>query len=177
MISKETMALLNSVIDVQLDVHARTYFKLLLLTGVRRKDLLNAKWSDLDVDSNQLEISGLTGKSFIPLSTEVMSLLAKVPRVNGSDYIIFTGKQNRDTAFNRVWQKLTSSIGLEITLHELRRWTANQLIQSGKSIEEVMSNLGHKPIDFKSIGRKGSVYKRFVIRLENHLEMIKANRY
>lgn len=70
---------------------------LLLLTGCRKRELLDAKWEELRVDQKMWRIpTSKTGKPrHVPLSPEAVAVLRALPRVDGCPYVVPNPKTGR----------------------------------------------------------------------------------
>lgn len=119
----------------------------LSLTGVRIRNVLDARWSDVDLE-RQLWVIPMTksGKSqTIPLSNELLQLLQQLPSKGQSDYLFpsaFTGKPFR--SIYESWDAARKKAGLShVRIHDLRHTFASLLINSGHSLYVVQKSLGH----------------------------------
>lgn len=70
---------------------------MLLLTGARKSEVLNAKWEDVDLERKRWQIPYTkSGKPrTVPLSESALEVLGSVPRAEGSEYVFpspVTGK-------------------------------------------------------------------------------------
>lgn len=123
---------------------------MLLLTGARRREVLSARWSDIDVAQRQWRIEfNKTGKTrYVPVSERLLSLLAKVPRMDNNDYLFPNPKTGKPfVAIFQSWDTARRKAGLEdVHLHDLRHSFASFLINRGHSLYEVQKLLGHTQI-------------------------------
>lgn len=123
---------------------------MLLLTGARKREVLDARWEDFDVDNRLWRIPFTkTGKPrTVPMSDGVMSVLDTVPRVGGSVYVFpnpETGKPY--VTIHNAWDTVRKRAGLqEVRMHDLRHSFASILINSGRSLYEVQHLLGHTQV-------------------------------
>jgi len=123
---------------------------MLLLTGARKREVLDARWEDFDVDNRLWRIPFTkTGKPrTVPMSDGVMSVLDTVPRVAGSVYVFpnpETGKPY--VTIHNAWDTVRKRAGLqEVRMHDLRHSFASILINSGRSLYEVQHLLGHTQV-------------------------------
>ena len=123
---------------------------MLLLTGARKREVLNARWEDFDIDNRLWRIPFTkTGKPrTVPMSDGVMSILDTVPRIAGSAYVFpnpETGKPY--VAIHNAWDTVRKRAGLhDVRLHDLRHSFASILINSGRSLYEVQHLLGHTQV-------------------------------
>ena len=70
---------------------------LLLLSGARKRELLEAKWEHFDLERRSWRIpTSKTGKArHVPLSAAMLSVLSQVPRWNGCSYVVANPKTKR----------------------------------------------------------------------------------
>ena len=105
-------------------VHTVAAIRLLLLTGCRKGEILNLRWSDVDLEANELRVPDTkTGPLTISLSPEAAGPLAAVPRVDGNPFEIpgrIRGKAMRN--LNDPWEIVCERAGLEdLRIHDARR--------------------------------------------------------
>lgn len=121
---------------------------LLLLMGVRSKELLNAKWTDIDWIGRTLFI-GLTknGEPLLaPISDAALERLKMIPRLAGNPYIICGKKPGRPLqGLGRPLARVLQHAGLEnIHVHDLRRTVGSWLVQNGYTLHLVGDVLNHR---------------------------------
>lgn len=135
-------------LEEEYNEYAKHGLWLLLLMGVRSKELLNAKWTDIDWVGRTLFI-GLTknGEPLLaPISDAAFERLKMIPRLVGNPYIICGKKPGRPlhglrTPLKRVLQRA----GLEnIHVHDLRRTVGSWLAQSNYSLHLIGDVLNHR---------------------------------
>lgn len=128
--------------------YARHGLWLLLLTGLRSKELRHAKWEEIDWDMGTLSI-GLTknGEPLLaPLSDAAIDRLKTIPRTAGNPYIICGQKFGRPlSGLGAALRRVLKRAGLEnIRIHDLRRTVGSWLAQSGASLHLIGDVLNHK---------------------------------
>jgi integrase len=119
----------------------------LLVTGARKREVLDARWEDFDFDSRLWKIPVTkSGKPrYVPISDGLIAILNSVPRLAGSRYVF----ANPDTGKPYVtifyaWNTARQRAGLpDVRIHDLRHSFASILINSGRSLYEVQHLLGH----------------------------------
>ena len=126
---------------------AAAAFELLLYTGVRRQEALDAKWEHIDLQKRTWFIPrSKSGKlRHVILNSMAVDLLNKQPRIPGNPYLFpgkVTGQQlnNPQKAFARVLKKAGIS---NFRIHDLRHTHASIAINNGASLYEVQHLLGH----------------------------------
>jgi len=127
-----------------------TPFVLLAInTGLRRGELFNLKWGDVDSNSKNLVIHGFNAKSkktrTVPLNTEALDLLKKWSKQSISKEFVFPGLYgDRITDIKKPWKNLLDSAGIEnFRFHDLRHHFASRLVSAGVALNTVRELLGH----------------------------------
>ena len=123
---------------------------MLLLTGARKREVLDARWEDFDVDNRlwRIPFTKSGRPRTVPMSDGVMSVLDTVPRIAGSPYVF----PNPDTkkpfvTIHYTWDTARKRAGLrDVRMHDLRHSFASILINSGRSLYEVQHLLGHTQV-------------------------------
>lgn len=119
----------------------------LSLTGVRKRNALDAKWQEIDWENQSWLIpTTKSGRSqTVYLSDEVMQLLRSIPKDPECPYIFpnpHTGKPYQSIYSS--WNKARQAALLpHVRLHDLRHTFASLLINSGHSLYVVQKALGH----------------------------------
>ncbi|GDX83845.1 integrase [Deltaproteobacteria bacterium] len=109
--------------DALADLHVRAAFLLLLDTGARKSEALNARWEDIDLDGGLWRIpSPKAGRpQVVPLGDATVAWLRDVERlgpwlVPGRD-----GTKAR-TDLRRAWDQVREAAAVrDVTIHDLRR--------------------------------------------------------
>jgi integrase len=122
-------------------------FKLLLYTGVRRQEALDARWEHVDLHKRVWFLpTSKSGKSrHVILNAMAVELLQRQPRLPDNPFV-FPGKiegkplNNPQKAFKRV---LKAAGIANFRMHDLRHTHASIAINNGASLYEVQHLLGH----------------------------------
>jgi integrase len=123
---------------------------MLILTGARKREVLDAKWSDFDLSRRAWRIPiTKSGKArHVPLSDGALTLLATMPRKSDCDWAFAnpeTGKPYVSIFY--AWNTARQSVGLsDVRMHDLRHSFASLLINSGRTLYEVQHILGHTQV-------------------------------
>jgi len=120
---------------------------LLLLTGARVSELLQAKWVNVDLERRRWFIpTSKTGKSrYVPLSQAAIDLLGRIPRPKGRIFLFENPKTRGPiTTIKHAWQTARAAAGLEdVHIHDLRHSAASFMINAGIDLYAVGKVLGH----------------------------------
>lgn len=127
------------------------YFRPIIITalntGLRRGNILNLKWSDIDFNFRTIEITKNKGNKHIklPMNETMYKLLSTIERK--SEYIFLnpnTGKKWSDTAFENHWHKYRKKAGLiDFKFHGLRHTVCTRLMKENippAIVKEIMTH-------------------------------------
>jgi integrase len=123
---------------------------LLLLTGARKRELLDARWEDMDIKRRVWRIPmSKSGKPrTVPLSQTAVQLLETVPRFEGCPYVVPNPQTKQP--FRSIWgswKVAREQAGLpDCRVHDLRHSAASNAIAAGTSIWVVSRWLGHSKV-------------------------------
>jgi len=172
---------LLAAIDAEPDPYVRALFRLYLLTGARRRELLNAKWDDVDLKAGVLYVQRPKGRGkpkprAVPLSSAALDVLREIPRLAGNAYIFPSPTRKGRPLVNpdKPWRRVRERAGLsDVRIHDLRRTTGAMLASSGVSLPIIAETLGH------SSTRATEIYARIASEaaraaLERHAAAVAA---
>ena len=123
---------------------------MLILTGARKREVLDARWEDFDLIRRQWRIPMTkSGRPrHVPLSEGVLQLLDSIAQGKGCDPVFANPKTKK--AYNSIyfsWNTARKSVGLgDVRMHDLRHSFASFLVNAGRSLYEVQKILGHTQI-------------------------------
>jgi len=114
-----------------------------LNTGMRKGELFNLKWSDVDFRNNLIFVNKTKNKErrIIPMNTALRKTLINM-REHSTSESVFPNKGIR----NRFEKALRCAIIKNFRFHDLRHTFASHLIMSGIDLMTVRELLGHKSI-------------------------------
>ena len=123
---------------------------MLILTGARKREVLDAKWVDFDMTRKQWRIPFTkTGRPrHVPLSDGVLQLLASMPHDEGCPWVFANPKTHKPyQSFFASWNTARKQAGLaDVRIHDLRHSFASFLVNAGRSLYEVQKILGHTQV-------------------------------
>jgi integrase len=143
-----------SALSVLLDELAEQHFetvsalRLLLLTGARRNEILDAKWDQFDFESMLWKRKTKTGVRTTPISTVAANVLMEIrEQTKRSEGPVFSNTiDGRITALKRLWREIQSRLEFKARIQDLRHTFASVLANRQATIYEVSKLLGHKSI-------------------------------
>jgi integrase len=131
---------------VKLDPYAVAALRLLTLTGARLREILDARWSQLDLERGILFLSdSKTGKKPLYLSAAAQSVLAEIPRIKGNPHIIAGAAEGAPRAdLHRPWKAVRSAAKLDaVRIHDLRHSFASFGAAASLGLPIIGKLLGH----------------------------------
>ncbi|MEY4591438.1 MAG: hypothetical protein RIR18_333 [Pseudomonadota bacterium] len=144
----ETTFLHRALCDSQ-NPMLRYIIPMLILTGARKREVLDARWEDVDLARREWRIPHTKAgvPRHVPLSDGVLQLLASMPH-DECPWIFANPKTRRPyVSFFCSWNTARKAADLaEVRIHDLRHSFASFLINAGRSLYEVQKILGHTQI-------------------------------
>ena len=147
------------------------FYKIAMLTGQRRAEIAEAKWSEFDLKQKLWTIPAERFKSdstqLVPLSDSVVSILATIPR--WGEYLFTTTGDKPIAGFSQAKRDLDDFMGVSdpFVLHDVRRTMRTRL--SALRVPEMVCEMviGH---DKKGLQRVYNQH-RFVDEMREALEL------
>ena len=158
--NEEVTKLLNSVSDSDnLSIRNRAMLELLYATGLRVSELINLKFSNIDIEECYVKIFGKGNKErLVPFGQKAQLYLKRYLRVrnNSKSEYLFLTRLNKPISRIEFWRQLKqiaikAGITKNITPHTLRHSFATHLLTGGADIRFVQEMLGHSSISTTQI--------------------------
>jgi integrase len=140
------------------------FFKLLLLTAQRRKEVGQMEWSEIDLDKGIWTIPGKRAKNGKPhivhLSRFAVEIITSLPHINGNKYVFTTTGETPVNGWGSSKASLDKHVRVQErwTLHDLRRTSASGMAQLGIAPQVVDKVLNHTAGTIKGVAR---IYNRY----------------
>lgn len=130
-------------------------------TGLRRGELLNLRWQDVDFGRRILQIHSSevfktkAGKRrAVPMNQTVVQILVRRAQDTSTEYVFTSdGKRVLEDVATKRFKRcvLEAGINPKLHLHSLRHTFATWLVQDGVSIYEIQKLLGHSNISVTQV--------------------------
>lgn len=147
-VNAQELPRLATAIDAESDPHVRGAFWLYLLTGLRKRELLRARWVDIDFSANIWRIPETKAGRvhYLPISARVIAVLSALPRVEGNPHLIPGLRAGRSLEdLKKPWQRIRQRADLpDVRIHDLRRTTGSHMAQQGVPLHLIARILNHK---------------------------------
>ncbi len=122
---------------------------MLILTGARKREVLDAKWSDFDLVRRawRIPVTKSGQARHVPLSDGAINILDSIPR-SECEWAFPNPKTKLPyVSIFCSWNTARKQAGLaDVRVHDLRHSFASLLINSGRTLYEVQHILGHTQV-------------------------------
>lgn len=137
----------------KIDPFAIAAIRLLIFTGARLREVLHARWDEIDFERGLLNLSSArskTGKKALVLNAPALDILASLPRIAGNPHLMpGEGRDASGVGLPRVdlkapWRAITAAAGIDgLRIHDLRHSHAATGAGLGLGLHMVGKLLGH----------------------------------
>ena len=130
--------------------HLKPIVILALNTGMRKGEILNLKWHDIDFARDLIFLYKTKngGKREVPMNEKVKKTLIEVRKHPDSPYIFCDKKGKPFSDIRKSFFTACKKSGIiDFRIHDLRHTFASQLVMSGIDLNTVRELLGHKSLD------------------------------
>jgi len=136
--------------------HLRPFVIISLNTGMRKGELFNLKWRDIDYRRGIISLYNTKNgeKREIPMNEAVKTALISIKKKPDSQYVVnkeFGRQYKKDmTSFFTALKKSGIKSGIKnggVTWHTLRHTFASHLVMSGVDLNTVRELMGHKKLE------------------------------
>jgi integrase len=150
---------------------AAAAIRLYAITGLRRSEVLAARWDAFDVDQRLLHLAATkTGPRSIPLSEDAMTIIASLPKVGP---YLFPGNDPAKPASPaivvRAWAKIREAahLGSDATIHVFRSTAATMAARRGMNAFTMRDLFG-----WSTLAMPNRYAKRVPQHLHAHAEQV-----
>jgi integrase len=127
------------------DPYAAAAIRLLILTGARLREVLDAKWSEVDLQRGVIFLpDSKTGKKTLYLSTAALEVLASLPRTDNPHIIPGEARGGAKSGLRKPFTAVCKLAGLKgLRIHDLRHSFASVGAGEALGLPVVGKLLGH----------------------------------
>jgi len=147
-VTADEMPRLGAAIRAEPDIYVRAAICMYLLTGVRKTELLKARWRDIDWHREEWSLPETKNgrPHLLPLSRPAVKLLKSLPREDGNPYIFHGALAGRPLVnISKPWLRIRAAAGIpDVRLHDLRRTVGSMLAQNNQSLHLIGRVLNHQ---------------------------------
>ena len=147
-LSKEEV---KKILEANSNLKHKAMLSMIYSCGLRRSELLNLKFSDIDSKRNIVIIRQSKGRKdrITPLSAKILDLLRGYYKEYSPKTYLFEGQEKNTQYSARSLEEVLkksvrlASINKPVTLHWLRHSYATHLLESGTDLRYIQELLGH----------------------------------
>ncbi|MEK6714020.1 MAG: site-specific integrase [Nitrospirota bacterium] len=118
-----------------------------LNTGMRRAELFNLRWHDIDFNKGIIHLLRTKNgeKREIPMNQAVNTAITKARKHPGSEYVFCTKTGNCYTDIRKPFARSLKRAGIaDFRFHDLRHTFASQLAMASVDLNTIRELMGHK---------------------------------
>lgn len=151
--AERSLELFPDLSDVAFVDHLQPMVLLVMNTGLRRGELFNLQWPDIDLITRVLTVEGSGSKSgqtrHIPLNNEAVDVLTRwKAQSTGQGYVFPAVDGGRLTDIKTAFSRLLESAQIDaFRFHDFRHHFASRLVMAGVDLNTVRELLGHANLD------------------------------
>lgn len=146
-VTPEELPRLAAAIAHAPNLYVRAAIWLYLFTGVRKTELLQARWDDVDFVHCELRLGETkAGRThYVPLPPHTRALLQALPKQEGNPYLLPGQKTGHHLVnIEKTWRQVRKAAGVDdVRIHDLRRTVGSWLAQAGNSLPLIGRILNH----------------------------------
>ena len=121
-----------------------------LLTGMRKSEILNLTWENIDLQSKTIQLSNTKNGKIrnIPICNELCLILTECKKWSDGKYVFCNSdKKPYSTHIRTMFLRACEKAGItDFRFHDLRHLAASFLVMAGVDILTVMEILGHQSV-------------------------------
>ncbi|MDP8245850.1 MAG: site-specific integrase [Candidatus Hinthialibacter antarcticus] len=156
----EFLKLLNAISEDE-NIYYRSFFTLLILTGMRKGELQNLKWSQIDFKNSSVYFADTkSGYSETkPLSDHSIRVMREIPRLVDNPHVFPSPTEVGKAIVNmdKPWRRIKKRAEItDLRIHDLRRTFVSYMANDKIPLEIASKAVGHR-----SIRVTETVYARF----------------
>jgi integrase len=132
--------------------YAVSAIRLLLLTGMRKSEVLTLQWADIDWAASSVQLRDTkTGPRIVLLSELALQILQSIPRQVGNPHVLVGEREGCHLVnLQKPWDRIRRKLGFpEVRIHDLRHTVASMLAREVPLVV-VRDVLGHQVIETTS---------------------------
>ena len=142
-------------------MYVRAAIWLYLLTGLRKTELLQARWDDVDWARGVLRLRDTKAgeEQTATLSGLALAILRAIPRQEANPHVLPGARAGHQLVnINHPWRRIRNAAGADdIRLHDLRRSVGSWLTQAGFDLNLIRDALRHAniatPLTYARLGQ------------------------
>ncbi len=148
-LTREELERVYRGIHMELEVHVRAAFLLLLCTALRKNEILKLRWDDVNLQDGYLRVADTKNGDTVyqPLNAQALAILAEIPRHSQNPFVIAGQSGKPRNTITKAWERIRKRAQVEdVRIHDLRRTGGSFLAQQGVPLQLIGKVLNHRDI-------------------------------
>jgi integrase len=154
-LSPDELRRVNQALDRESNEYWRAYFALSLLLGTRKRELLCARWVDIDLEQRTWRIPKTKAgrPHLLPLPESAIAIVVSLPSRDTSEWVFpGAGSTGHLAEPKKAWQRIRERAGVpDVRIHDLRRTLGSWLAAQGYSLPLIGRALNHTNVSTTQI--------------------------
>lgn len=113
-VQEDELPYLLNAIDAEVSPYVRGFFRLALLLGTRRSELLNAKWEHVDLERRELRIAEnkANRRLVLPLAAEAVAIFESIPKMLANPFVFCSDRRAGKAMFDLQgpWRRIRDTV-------------------------------------------------------------------
>jgi integrase len=130
--------------------HVKPIVILALNTGMRKGEIMNIRWSDIDMVNRMIKITDSKNNEsrYVPINDTLFAILLKLENSTSKDTALFLKKNGKPIKYinNGFYNAMKRAKIENFRFHDLRHTFASHLVMKGVDIRIIQQLLGHKTL-------------------------------
>ena len=149
-VKPEELPALAQAIDQEPNIYVRSAVWLLLMTGLRKTELLAVRRNEIDWSRGVLRLPHTKSgeEQSASLSAPALAIMQATPAIEGNPYLLPGAKKGHHIVnIGLAWGRIRRRAGIEdVRLHDLRRTVGSWMSQAGVDLNKIKDALRHSKI-------------------------------
>ena len=126
--------------------------------GLRRGEIAQLKWEDVNFDLNQIYVAPNKTENdrYVPMTAELRKSLLQAQNGAKTEFVVEVGRgygknRNNKDFLSAYYRQIAKDAGVKSFMHKLRHTFASHLVRNGVDIYTVSKLLGHTTVQMTEI--------------------------
>jgi integrase len=154
-LSPDELRRVNHAVDREPNEYWRAYFALSLLLATRKRELLSARWIDIDLEQRTWRIPKTKAgrPHLLPLPESAIAIVVSLPSRETSEWVFpGFGSSGHLAEPKKAWERIRERAGVpDVRIHDLRRTLGSWLAGQGYSLPLIGRALDHSDVSTTQI--------------------------
>ena len=146
---EEEVRLFDAIRSSKRTLHLEPIVVTALATGMRKGEVLNLKWSNVDLANRLIIVEGTKSGHIrkIPMNSRLTEALSNAKKINHGENVFVNERGEPYKSFRTSWDHVLERAKIEdLTFHSLRHTFGSRLGMAGVDVKTIQELMGHRDI-------------------------------